>query len=200
MPPINVTYSFENEEEMRSWLNRSANAPVAESADTDDDEPTRAETPGADEPTRDDTDADGMPYDESVHSDPPSFTADGLWRARRGKADEAKAARAAFKAGGGNEEPPADIQTRTADIPGMAMPGATAPVAETAAPVTLEDAMAKAAAALADGKIDRGQLIGIYKQTTGVDDADPDAVARAAYAVYQVNETARANLVAALPA
>lgn len=193
MAHIKLTYEFEDEAEMRAFIAERA-------ADSDTGTPAAKPETNDDATTRSDTDADGMPYNEAVHSDPPAFTADGLWRARRGKADEAKAARAAFKAGGGDVTPPADVQTRTeepaaapaAPVAAPAAPAA-APVAEAQPPVTLEAVYGKATEMLESGNIDGAGLRALYKETTGVDGSD-DEIPTLAGAVLQVNETARAAL------
>lgn len=128
---IHVTYEFDSEDELRAHfgVDRAANAPSA-----------------APEPTvsADALDADGMPYDGAVHADPPSHTADGRWRAKRGKADEAKAAREAFLAKGGAVTPPADLPPEpplaspvaVSGVPGI--PGMAALPPSAPEPVTIE--------------------------------------------------------------
>lgn len=192
---INLTYTFNTEEEMRAFLEARAAVP----AET----PASAATPAAtdtdadsDAPTRSDTDADGMPYSEDVHSDPPAFTADGLWRAKRGKAEEAKAARAAFKAAGGTEEPPADIETRDAPA-AVAAPSAPGAAPSAPPPVTLEAVFGKVTEMLESGELERSVLFDLYRKTTGLTAGDNDIPALAG-SVYQTNETARAQLMAAL--
>lgn len=183
---LHLTYEFESEDELRAHLgaeteNRAAPAvvvtPVTDEADADVD---------TDGPTRNDTDADGMPYDEEIHSDPPQFTADGLWRARRGKADEAKAARAAFKAGGGDFEGPAELPGM--ELPGLELPGLPASAPE---PVSLDRMIEKINVMLTRNLIDSPTLESLYEKHSGVS-------AKEAFGVFQTNETARANLVAAL--
>lgn len=207
MAHIKLTYEFEDEAEMRAFIAErdvepDTSTPTAPAAkpETNEDAPSNE-----DAPTRDGTDADGMPYNEAVHSDPPAFTADGLWRARRGKADEAKAARAAFKAGGGDVTPPADVQTRAEEpaaapaAPATAPAAPAAPVVEAQPPVTLEAVYGKATEMLESGNIDGAGLRALYKETTGVDGSD-DEIPTLAGAVLQVNETARAALMEKLNA
>lgn len=137
-------------------------------------------------------DADGMPYDPEVHAATRTMTADGLWKAMRGKAAEAKAARAAFKAQGGNETAPA-----TTGLPGAGeekgetgLPGAEN--LPTDDPVSLETAVEIAQKALADTVIDTPGLLALYSEITGKADANE------AFAVFQTDETARARLVDAI--
>jgi hypothetical protein len=138
-------------------------------------------------------DADGMPYDPAVHAATRTMTADGLWKAQRGKAAEAKAARAAFKAQGANETAPA-----AAGLPGAAEEKSTGlPGAENlpdADPVTLEEAVDIAQKALGDNVIDTPGLLAMYSEITGKADANE------AFAVFQTDETARARLVDAIEA
>ena len=137
-------------------------------------------------------DADGMPYDPAVHAATRTMTADGLWKAQRGKAAEAKAARAAFKAQGGNETAPA-----AAGLPGAGEEKGDAglPGAEnlpTGDPVSLEQAVEIAQKALADTVIDTPGLLALYSEITGKADAND------AFAVFQTDESARAALVDAI--
>ena len=134
------------------------------------------------------TDSDGMPYDPEVHSSSRALNADGTWKAMRGKAAEAKAARAAFKAQGANVTAPAGGLPGAAEkteAPGL--PGAeTLPNDE---PVTLEKAVEVAEKALADNVTDTQTLLGFYTEATGKSDANE------AFAQLQTDETARAKLV-----
>ena len=194
MTKIHLTYEFDNEDELRAHLadetRVAPTAPATRAADPAPAEPTPApavepepqtETRGADE-----TDKDGMPYDGEIHSDPPAFTSDGLWRAKRGKADEAKAARAAFKAKGGDVTPPAAPS---------AMPGAmpsTLPD-DAPAPVSLDRLIEKINVMITRGAADEATLTDLYAKHSGVSAAE-------SFGVFQTNETARANLYAALDA
>ena len=141
-----------------------------------------------------------MPYDANVHSTPPSFTQDGRWRAARGKADEAKAARAAFLSSGGNVEPPADLpppsvpslpepaQERTApslpDLPSLpeAMPE----------PVTIEALFARLTEVIQAGR--SADVMNLYQKHLGT--ADRHQVG----AALQNDETKRAALMQDLDA
>ena len=181
---LELTYTFDSEGELRAHLGVSdsvvtpAPEPIHDPVEPEPEpEPERAAT---------DTDADGMPYDPSVHADPPSTTADGRWRAKRGKADEAKAARAAFKAAGAGEEAP-DVTDAPAPAP-TGMPGmpAAAP-----APVSMDDLMGKVTEVLQAGKIEQSALVKMYEKHSGV-------AAVECYPVFEANETARANMLAAL--
>lgn len=139
------------------------------------------------------TDSDGMPWDEAVHSTSRAVNADGTWKARKGQAQAAKDARAAFKASGGNVAPPDDTTAEDADdgLPGTAksddaatgLPGADAiPPAD---PVTMADFTAKATAVLNSGKIDNDGIIAMYLDVTGQSDTNE------AVKSFQTNESMR---------
>lgn len=189
---LHLTYEFDSEEEMRAHLGETvertpepATAPAAAPAAATP-EPT---TNDSDEPTRDDVDADGMPYDETIHSSPPAFTAKGLWRSARGKSDEAAAARAEFKAKGGNvpapETPPA-----ASGMPG-AMPGANALPTDAPAPISLDRLLEKINEMISRGEVDEPTLTELYSKHANVPVEE-------SFGVFQTNETARANLFAEL--
>ena len=194
---LQLTYHFENEEELRAHLGgetRSAAAPVtapvvAPVAIEDTTAQVEVAPVATEERAASDLDADGMPYDESVHADPPSTTADGLWRAKRGKADEAKAARAAFKAAGGNVEAPADLPT-TMTMPGMpGMPGMPSALpADAPEPVSLDRVIEKITSMMKRNRITEQMLTGLYTKHSGI--ADPQQ----SFQVFNTNESARANL------
>lgn len=194
---LQLTYTFETEDELRAHLGAEPATPAAPepARQPETHSPSVAQREDDDAPTVNDVDADGMPYDASVHSDPPQFTAKGIWRAQRGKADEAQAARNAWKAGGGNVTPaPAALpggEPETTAPP--ALPGAdTAPE-----PVTYDDFVAKAAEMLGDGSIDQERLAAIYTDATGVS-GTRDEIVKGAGEVLFTNETARAKAYAAL--
>lgn len=187
MTKIHLTYEFDSEDELRAHLADETRAAVERQPEQSAAAPTPTPTP-APEPdqTRDSVDADGMPYDDTIHSDPPQFTADGLWRAKRGKADEAKAARAAFKAKGGNVEPP------TAAAP-SAMPGAmpSSLPEDAPEPVSLDRLIEKINVLITRKAVDEATLTELYAKHSGVSAAE-------SFGVFQTNETARANLFAEL--
>ena len=174
---LSLTYEFDSETEMRAHLSASekTDAPAPAPAPTAS-EKTDAPAPA---PTED---ADGMPYDAAVHADPPGFTKEGLWRSKRGFADEAKAARAAFKAGGGDVTPPV--------VP--AMPGQEVSE-ETVPPVSLQTLLDRINEMLSSGAISEDALGEMYTRASGVSAAE-------SFAVFQTNESARAALYAELEA
>lgn len=190
---LHLTYEFESEEELRSHLaleTRTATAvtappPVAPVVDE-----TATETRSAT-----DVDGDQMPYDAAVHSDPPQFTGDGMWRAKRGKSEEAKAARAAFKARGGAVAAP--VIAAAPAMPGLApaapvLPGMTALPADAPEPISLERVIEKITGMFGRGVVTEATLAGMYVTHGG--QADPAA----AFGVFNTNESARASLYAAL--
>lgn len=187
---LQLTYQFDSEDELRAHLGTetrvAVEAPVQAAAPV---EAVAVEAPVEVEETRSasDVDGDGMPYDVAVHSDPPSFTADGLWRAKRGKGDEAKAARAAFKAKGGNMTAPAELPV---GMPGMpVMPAAPAALpADAPEPISLDRVIEKITGMIQRAKLSEQVLAGLYQKHSGV--ADPAA----SFGVFNTNESARASL------
>lgn len=118
MTKIVLSYNFETEQELRDHLAGASRAEAPATA-VREAEPEDV-TPAGEVPVTADVDGDGMPYDIRVHSDPRSFSADGLWRAKRGQAEAAKAARAAFKAQGGTVVAPVIAAAPAAPVmPGM---------------------------------------------------------------------------------
>lgn len=100
---------------------------MASTSDSEDGE-TLTVTPDAETPV----DADRMPYDAAIHSDPPSLTDKGTWRVKRGMAKQAEDARAKWKAQGGAIVPPTSVvaEQRAADpapTVTVLMPGVPAP-------------------------------------------------------------------------
>ena len=187
---LQLTYHFEDEAELRAHLGTETRALSVETpVETVEEQAAPVEAP-AEERTASDVDADGMPYDAAVHSDPPSTTADGLWRAKRGKGDEAKAARAAFKAAGGDMEAPTDLPA-TPSMPGM--PGVAAALpADAPAPITLDRVIEKITGMMERAQIDEAGLATLYAKHSGL--SDPQA----SFGVFNTNESARANLYADL--
>lgn len=175
---------------------------VADKLATRDDAPVAKPTPKPkaddkpkdeiDENTEKSVDSIGMPYDETIHADPPSFKADGSWKVRNGQASAAKAAIAAFKAGGGNIEPPVveDAPVETGGMPGVkAQTGMPVPTAE---PVTLDVVMKKWTGLMESGKLSAERATEICVEVTGKTDAQQH------YPTFQTDETARADLYAKL--
>jgi hypothetical protein len=196
---VQLTYYFDNEDEVRAHLTGEARAaapaPVAAQPETAQIEARAAEPQAETEVSvsADALDGDQMPYDAAVHSDPPSFTADGLWRAKRGKGEEAKAARAAFKARGGAVAAPADLPTEAAPamaLPGMpGMPTAKAALpADAPEPIGLDRVIEKISGMITRAQITEQTLAGLYVKHSGV--ADPAA----SFNVFNTNESARASL------
>jgi hypothetical protein len=184
---LHLTYEFESEAELRSHLAVETRATPGQMAEAN------VETVAVEE-TRSSTDVDGdqMPYDAAVHSDPPQFTGDGLWRAKRGKSEEAKAARAAFKARGGAVVAP--VVTAAPSLPGMpaaapSLPGMpTALPADAPEPITLERVIEKITGMMSRNTLGEATLSGLYAKHSG--QADPTA----SFQVFNTNESARASL------
>jgi len=191
MPKIELKYVFDSDEEMRAFIGvgETTAAPVEKVNDTPvvAAEPAVAEERTDEGPTTEDVDSDGMPYDASVHSNPPQFTANGQWRAMRGKADEAKAARAEFKAGGGAVKAPDTAPD--AALPGTtALPGATALPESAPAPISYEKVVEKITGMMQRGTLVAEDLTPLYAKHGGDDPA----------ATLSTNESARAALFADL--
>lgn len=196
---LQLTYHFEDEVELRAHLGGEVRTAAPERVDTPAQTETRADevepeiAPTETEVRADAVDGDQMPYDVSVHADPPSFTADGLWRAKRGKGDEAKAARAAFKARGGNVDAPADLPTDAAPammlpgMPGMPTMKSALPV-DAPEPIGLDRVIEKISGMISRGQITEQTLAGLYQKHSGV--ADPAN----SFNVFNTNESARASL------
>ena len=177
MSKFQLVYNFENEDEIRAHLDGSTRSATVVTAEPE-------VTAGADVTV----DADGMPYDAEVHSESRALTAAGLWKAQRGKAAQAEAARAAFKAKGGTVAPRADLPVTAAAMPGLpttaaaAMPGL--PVAAVSrAPVSFEAVVAKLTDLMSRGKVVPTELGAIYMLAGA---AGPEQ--------FETDETARAKL------
>lgn len=177
MTKISLIYEFNDETELRAHLDGNTRAvPAANPALTATlaaiaVEPTinaAAITPEPADIVRSasDVDGDGMPYDAAVHADPPSTTKDGLWRAKRGYSEQANAARAAFKARGGNVQPPADLLPPPGPVvvaapalpPVVAAPAAHALPPSMPEPVDIQRLYEAITAGLKQGKIDSRAL------------------------------------------
>lgn len=143
------------------------------------------------------TDSDGMPWNSDYHSDSRAKNADGTWKARRGKSEEAKAARVAFKAGGGNESAP-DVSdraapTETVELPGagddVELPGTTTEETVDEREFSLAEIVQLAKAALTAGKTDNEGIQDLYVKASGAENA------RAAFEVFQTDAASRLSLV-----
>ena len=190
--PISLTMNFNSLKDLQAWL-ADGNvgklpATIAAPADevvADTLTGTTGEDPNA--PTKDDVDGDGMPYDDAVHSDPPAFTANGLWRAKRGKAKEAETARAEFKAKGGDVAAPevADEMPLPTMTEMPAMPGMPADAPE---PVNLDTVLEKIKGMLARGSLTGERTTELYQKVCGSTNGGE------VYKMLQTNETMRAAL------
>lgn len=134
-------------------------------------------------------DSDGMPYNAEVHATTREVNKDGTWKAQRGKGDQAKAARAAFKAEGGDIDAP---KTEAPGLPGTGTKAPGLPGAENipaADPVTYADFVAKATAVMESGKIDSDGICALYCEVTG--DTDVSVAA----GKFETNESLRVEAV-----
>lgn len=190
---ITLTYDFDNLADFQAYMDGIGTERAADIAATRAvDVPVTAELPVADvtvdvrEPEiTASVDSDGLPYDPEIHAMPKSFTAEGQWRSKRGKAGEANAARAAFKASGGAVAPPAPVVTPVVTAApaarGMPMPAA-AP-----APVTYDALFNKTTGMMDRGVIDYDGVVALY---ASIGLTDPS--------VLETNESMRAALFTAL--
>lgn len=173
---IHVTYEFENEDEMRAHIGgetRAASAVVA-SQDVTPAAPAPAETEVTAE-----RDGDGMAWNPDYHSTPKSFTEDGMWRSKRGKADEAKAARAAFKAAGGVVAAPAMPGMPTATV--MPTMPVSAPILPP--PVPFERLVGKITGMMTRGALSGESIAALYAKVGATSGAQ-----------FETNESLRAAL------
>ena len=98
-----------------------APVPVPATTTNDDDDET------GDNPAAPGTlDADGLPHDTRIHSEPAKLTTKGVWRKRRGVTDaDVQRVEAELRSRGGSPTPP----QQSAPMPMPPMPGAPAPSA-----------------------------------------------------------------------
>lgn len=176
MSKIIITHEFDSPEDAARHLQglstTSSAAPVTQTTEQ------RAEPAAtSDEVEEVETDSDGMPYDPEVHASTKGKSADGRWKAQRGKAADAKAARERFLASGG------DVKTADTEKPAPAMPGL--PGSESSKPVapTYDEMVARVTQEVNDGNVTGEDLAAIY-QKCGSTDA----------AAYQQDENLRVAL------
>ena len=187
---VQVTYTYDSEDEFRAAMAGGETRTVESEPVV---EPEVTETA--------ERDGDGMPWNPDYHSDPRSFTADGLWRAKRGSADAAKDARAKFKAAGGVTVPVAPVVAATTGMPdttvrmptmpdtNVRMP--TMPVAASILPppVSMDALVTKITGMMLRGVINVDTVSSLYQRVGIKDGAECDT-----------NETARSALFAELVA
>ena len=191
---LQLTYHFDGEDELRAHL-AAGDTRVADQATalarlagtTALTTTTVADEPGV-AADRSAVDGDGMPYDAAVHSDPPSMTTKGLWKSQRGKATEADAARAAWKARGGTVVAPVVPAAPVAAPVAGAMPGMPVALPVAAPPVSMDQVIAAASAAQARGvSVERiGAIYGVIG-LTDMAQFDTNETMRAAF-VTEVNK------------
>lgn len=178
-PAISVNLTFATMDALRAWVdsqttealapNAPAAAPVAAASPTA--APAAAPTPPT--PTGEvRTDAQGMPHDPAVHTESGTTNQDGTWKARKGKADEAKAARAEFLSRGGAAAAPAAPAAPAAggmptSAPAPAAPAAGGMPGMTEAPaavreVSLDELIARTTELMNTGAVDTATLKTIY--------------------------------------
>ena len=196
MPKHHLTLEFDSETDLRAYLDARAGNTAAVAAPVVAPEPEEEPATTTD---RSALDKDGMPYDETIHADPPSLTAKGEWRAKRGKTDEAKLAKSAFLAKGGTVEPPADLppaplaSVAPPAVPGVpaappTIPGMDALPPSAPEPVTTEKLFEAITDAMNRGKIDGAAMQAVYQEYAGTIDGGQ------LLGVLNTNETVRANI------
>lgn len=142
------------------------------------------------------TDSIGMPYDPEIHTDTGTTNADGTWKARRGKAAEAKQAAADFKASGGDVEVPTStteeqpVEEVKADENVATLPGAS--VIPDTPPVDFVTVMGKIGEMFNTKKITAEQLGDLYQEVADT------KVAGEVTEKFKTDETARSRMYARL--
>lgn len=184
MPKYQIITSYDTEEEMRAHLGATTRAAVATAPVIEAPVAPVIEAPA--EVITAERDADGMPWSADYHADPKSFNDDGTWRSKRGKSDAAKAARAAFKAGGGVTAPAAPAAMPMGMPTGMP----AAPAAILPPPITFERLVNKITGMMTRGSLAPEALAPLYAATGG--GTNPQ--------IYETNESARAALYGQLSA
>lgn len=179
MNSLAATFYFDTPEELADFLSlvTESGADVGEAA---------GDRAAAEPVITDDTDKDGMPYNDAYHATPKSQTADGLWRAKRGKSTEANNARAAFKAAGGAVTavamPVVAAAAAPVVMPGMP-PGMPAVAARAPEPISYDKLIDKTVGMMNRSKIDSDGVMRLYGVIGLVDPA-----------VLETNESMRAAL------
>ena len=189
MSKITITVECEDADDARSVIDQlTGRSDAAVTTATPAAPAEKTEVKEAVDPDDAAVDSIGMPHNEDYHASSRAVNADGTWKARRGKTEQAKEAAAAFKAAGGNVTAPATdaapgLPGTKADDAAPGLPGADAiPPAE---PVTMADFTAKATAVLKSGKITNEEIIEMYHEVTGQTDTNE------AVKMFQTNESMR---------
>lgn len=192
MNSLAATFYFDTPEELADFLSlvTESGADVGE-ADGDRAAAVPVTRAAAEPVITDDTDKDGMPYNDAYHATPKSQTADGLWRAKRGKSTEANNARAAFKAAGGSVAAavtmPVVAAAAAAPVVMPGMPGMPAVAARAPEPISYDKLIDKTVGMMNRSKIDSDGVMRLYGVIGLVDPA-----------VLETNESMRAALYAKL--
>lgn len=196
MKSLAATFYFDTPEELAEFLAQVTTEGDSDVAETEGDRAHLADAATravVAEPVITDTaDKDGMPYNDAYHATPKSQTADGLWRAKRGKSTEANNARAAFKAAGGAVTAPvvaaavampvvAAAAAAPVGMPGM--PGMPAAAARAPEPISYDKLIDKTVGMMQRAKIDSDGVMRLYGAIGLVDPA-----------VLETNESMRAAL------
>ena len=187
MPKIELKYVFDDLEDFQRYMDgfeTKAPAPTVTAEITEEDRAAApVVAPVAEPAITDNVDKDGLPYDPEIHATPKSQTADGLWRAKRGKSEEANGARAAFKAAGGAVVAPVVAAAPAAAVmPGMPGTAAVTPV-RAPEPITYDKLIDKTVGMMGRAKIDADGVMKLYGEVGIIDPAS-----------LETNESQRAAL------
>ena len=130
-----------------------------------------------------DTDCHGMTHDDTIHSTPPSFNADGSWRAKRGQKEAYEAAIAAATQGPAESAP---TPTPTPAPQGMPMPQpASAAPATPPAPIDYKTMAERFMAKMADPDGLPAEYEAIYTALSiGYDDLETNQTSIARLSAY----------------
>lgn len=128
-------------------------------------------------------DADGFPYDETIHTGTKAKKADGRWKARKGAGEAEKKAREKFLAKGGANPPSVPGMPGMPEMPGSTPPAPTQPE-RNSEPVSFDQMVAAVNDALARGIVEQSEVGTLYQKAGSLDPSE-----------YQANETLRRKLV-----
>ena len=197
MPQITITVDCDSVEAAREVLDKLNNRAETAPASTPPATPTPTVPKSAPVDTSNLVDSEGFPFDENLHTAPDNFKADGTWRAKRGKSEEEKIARATWKAAGGDVvapgtptvTPPVTTPTVTPMTASVTMPGIPSVKSEPEAlpEIGFDEVIARVTDLMNQGRVTNDQLMGLYTKTSGT---TPDQCMN----VYQSQEPARRAL------
>ena len=192
-PELELTIRFTSFDDLRAWMENTdgrstaaAPTPAPAAAPAAPNAPAAAPVAAAPAPASPtanpgevERDAQGMPYDPELHTTTKTLNADGTWKALRGKAEEAKAARAEFLARGGADaaasgapDPAPAAAPAVAVMPGTEAAPAPAPAAGgmpgmpgvEAREVSMDELVQKTTELMTSGVLSKDALRGHYQE------------------------------------